>query len=147
MKEHKIRQQMFHTLEIPDDYFNAPVFLRNHHSDSELVNEIVEYFTIPVDILKYPSKSYAVAIIYSKLLEIHFGENFYDSLDDLGLLFENDVFFVPYHQAKHIYDAVLEQIPLDFNTNLPQIQTTIDYFRKEFYLAENPYFNSIRTDK
>lgn len=142
MKEHKRRQHMFHALEEPGDEFNAMSFLRNYEADYELINEIVEYFTTASDIIRYPSKSYAVAIIYAKLLDQYFGEDFYESLNDPDLLHGNDVFFVPYNEAKHIYDAVLGEISLEFNTNLPQVNTTVSYFLEEFYLTDNPYFDN-----
>jgi len=90
------------------------------------------------DVLVYPEKSYAVAMVYAKLLEKYFGENFYEVLDDQDLLL-GDKYFVRYSKNKEWYDkliATMDEWKLwDFeNSKLPQVQATITYFKKEFQL-------------
>lgn len=104
--------------------------VKKYSSDEELVNEIVDFF-ISGSKLIYPAKSYFVAIVYAKLLEKHFDENFYDCLDDEGLL-PDDYFFVPYNRNRNVYNAVLSRIgnPLEYKA----AEKTKEYFYQEFLL-------------
>ena len=104
--------------------------VKKYGSDEELVNEIVDFF-ISGSKLIYPAKSYFVAIVYAKLLEKHFDENFYDSLDNKELL-PDDYFFVPYNRNRNVYNAVLSRIgnPLEYKA----AEKTKEYFYQEFLL-------------
>ena len=104
--------------------------VKKYSSDEELVNEIVDFF-ISGSRLIYPAKSYFVAIVYAKLLECYFNENFYDCLDDEGLL-PDDSFFVPYNRNRNVYNAVLSKIgdPLGYKA----AEKTKEYFYQEFLL-------------
>ena len=104
--------------------------VKKYSSDEELVNEIVDFF-ISGSKLIYPAKSYFVAIVYAKLLEEHFDENFYDCLSDKELL-PDDYFFVPYNRNRNVYNAVLSKIgdPLEYKA----AEKTKEYFYQEFLL-------------
>ena len=104
--------------------------VKKYSSDEELVNEIVDFF-ISGSKLIYPAKSYFVAIVYAKLLECYFNKNFYDCLDDEGLL-PDDSFFVPYNRNRNVYNAVLSKIgdPLEYKA----AEKTKEYFYQEFLL-------------
>lgn len=104
--------------------------VKKYGSDEELVNEIVDFF-ISGSKLIYPAKSYFVAIVYAKLLEEHFDENFYDCLSDKELL-PDDYFFVPYNRNRNVYNAVLSKIgdPLGYKA----AEKTKEYFYQEFLL-------------
>ena len=104
--------------------------VKKYSSDEELVNEIVDFF-ISGSKLIYPAKSYFVAIVYAKLLEEHFNENFYDCLSDKELL-PDDYFFVPYNRNRNVYNAVLSKIgdPLEYKA----AEKTKEYFYQEFLL-------------
>ena len=104
--------------------------VKKYGSDEELVNEIVDFF-ISGSKLIYPAKSYFVAIVYAKLLEEHFDENFYDCLSDKELL-PDDYFFVPYNRNRNVYNAVLSKIgdPLGYKA----AENTKEYFYQEFLL-------------
>ena len=104
--------------------------VKKYSSDEELVNEIVDFF-ISGSRLIYPAKSYFVAIVYAKLLECYFNENFYDCLDDEGLL-PDDYFFVPYNRNRNVYNAVLSRIddPLEYKA----AEKTKEYFYQEFLI-------------
>ena len=104
--------------------------VKKYGSDEELVNEIVDFF-ISGSKLIYPAKSYFVAIVYAKLLEEHFNENFYDCLSDKELL-PDDYFFVPYNRNRNVYNAVLSRIgnPLEYKA----AEKTKEYFYQEFLL-------------
>ena len=143
IKEYKLRQEMYHNLNKPSDLIGTT----NHKwtwdllDDEELVQRIIEYFTIPVAKLSYPSKSYAVAVIYAKLLNKYFKVPVLKALRDKDLLYGNDKFFIPYDNknSADIYDRVLLK---PINWKLPQVMATEQYFKEEFYLLPNPYFNN-----
>lgn len=140
MKQWKYKQQLYHlTTEYNDAIETKEYIIRP--DKSQLVEDVVLYFKEDSDILIYPSKSYAVAIIYAKLLEQHFNENFYEVLDDPKLLYNNDKFFVPYSQDKKTYDEAIAQINLSFKDVPSQVDITIDFFKKEFFI--NTYKISI----
>ena len=148
MKEHYIRQQMFHTVEQTDDWLEDLDYIEELElSDEQLIMAITTYFLTPIKVMTFPAKSYAVAIIYSLLLQKYFSVPFFESLDDDNLLYGTDKYFVPYHKSKKIYDHVLYNL-LNLNKHnildesIPQIQATIQYFKKEFYISPNPYFNN-----
>lgn len=106
-------------------------------SAAALIHDIVLHFLNDPDVLMYPAKSYFVAIIYSKLLCDHFGEEFYEVLNDKDLLYGNDPHFVPYKQAEHIYDSVLSMLKeyggIDLNRG--QCPDVRQYFIEEFMLG------------
>lgn len=137
MKDYKILQEMYHSLHKVDDFINQQNICFIERDD--LVNRIIAYFTQEVLTLEYPAKSYAVAIIYAKLLEHYFNEDFYKTLNDPDLLYNNDKFFVPYDHDSHLYDHILSRISLDFDRSLSQIDTTIQYFEQEFFIGQEIY--------
>ena len=104
--------------------------VKKYSSDEELVNEIVDFF-ISGSKLIYPAKSYFVAIVYAKLLECYFNENFYDCLNDKELL-PDDYFFVPYNRNRNVYNAVLSRIgdPLEYKA----AEKSKEYFYQEFLI-------------
>ncbi len=141
MSDHKLRQQMFHHLETTDDWLGDKGYVVVDSHKRQLVDQIIDYFSVVLSTLIYPAKSYAVAIIYAKLLEEHFGVPFYEALNDSDLFMGTDKFFVPYDRAKEIYDPAIAFMEANgLHTNLPQVAKTIEYFKKEFYLTPNPYF-------
>lgn len=107
-----------------------------------IIWSVISYFSRSWEktVVFYPSKSYAVAIIYAKLLEKYFQEPFYDSLNHPGLLL-TDKYFVPYNQSNTIYDRVISHIDYkgwwDFEKSIiPQVQATVEYFLKEFSIEQ-----------
>jgi len=122
-------------MNIPDDLLSTKSIIVKEYDDEDLIDDIIDYFYTPSDLLVYPAKSYAVALIYAQLLVNHFNEDFYNVLNDENLLYGNDSYFVAYHNAKYVYDTVLSHIELTFDNPTPQVQTTIDYFKEEFYIS------------
>lgn len=118
MKEWKVNQLLYHRLteEHSDDTRNFTTI-----SDPDVVGEALRYFRAPIAASVYPGKSYAIAVIYARLLRDHFDEDFYEVLDDPDLLFGNDPYFVPYSENKTDYDKILEGLgdrPHSFNRAL-----------------------------
>lgn len=135
MKQHKFNQINFNLLGSFSDKLEATDY--KVVTDTEKVIEgAVLYLTLPTQKIEFPAKSYAVALIYAHLLEIHFNESFYGSLSDAELFCGNDVHFVPYSRSPEIYEEILRQIggadSLLKYRELPQIQTTLFYFSEEF---------------
>lgn len=118
------------------------IFVHDNSVTNHPGNEIVVtlYFkTSSNEVIVYPQKSYAVALVYAKLLEKYFGEPFYDALNHPSLLL-GDKFFVPYSKNPDLYNRVIakmdEQKLWDFENNtLDTVQATVNYFKKEFLLV------------
>ena len=85
-------------------------------------------------LLIYPVKSYAVAIIYSLLLEKEYKIGFWDSIANPLLLSANDRFFVPYTLNKTLYKQCISYYGknniLTIESNTVKIITS--YFYEEF---------------
>lgn len=139
MKEWKVSQELYHRTHLPTDWTDGKVVIV---SDQPLVPEIVKYFTVELgDVLVYPAKSFAVAMIYSRLLSKYFDEDFYTALNDPALLYNNDQYFVPYYKAIKTYeDAILRVSTIRDawdveNSPFSQVQATVAYFKQEFLLS------------
>lgn len=139
MKEWKFRQDLFHRLhkEYADAHDENNVIRMSDTSDEALIKQVVEYFSVIPEKVIYPAKSYMVAIVYARLLRDHFGEDFYEALDDQDLLYGNDPHFVPYSKHKSVYDAVLAQVGVDFDLSKGEIPDVANYFREEFILESD----------
>ena len=131
VKEWKLNQKLYHmmTEEHSDALENFDIIVDR----DDLVVPAIAYFTDPTDVLVYPAKSYAVALIYARMLWEHFNEPFYEVLDDPTLLFENDEYFIPYSQDPETYDDIIDafggydKIPLTGKW----VDYTVQYFRDE----------------
>ncbi|WP_127714887.1 hypothetical protein [Halobacteriovorax sp. HLS] len=136
---HKIFHQIFKDMDLGDD-LSKEIIIEEHDEDS-IVKRALQYPQIQTKELYYPGKSFCVAIIYAKLLEKHFKEDFYDSLNDERLLYENDPYFIPYNKAKSTYDRILSEFDWDLFENLNKasenFNKTCEYFDKEFLLHED----------
>lgn len=132
MKEWKIRQDVYHRTQVISD--TAFDIIEQDLDDESLIEDIIRYMTAPESRLLYPTKAYAVAIVYATLLAEYFDENFIEALSDPDLLYGNDKYFVPYMEAQHIYNRVIGQISVELCFDNPQISATKDYFLKEFLI-------------
>jgi hypothetical protein len=142
MKEWKTRQQITNRLHEHTDIADASkvtVWDRSKLLPGAFEYWVISYFRLPGDgQLHYPQKSYAVALVYAKLLEQYFGESFYDVLDDRDLLL-GDKYFVRYSEDRATYDSIIRELTRqdmwNFEANpISQVQATVRYFKKEFLL-------------
>lgn len=137
MKEWKFRQELFHRLNpvTPDMYGPDDIEMMKSTSSNNIIAVVSRYMQgwIPEKVI-YPAKSYFVAIVYSRLLRDHFGENPYMVLNDSDLLHQNDPYFIPYEDAIHIYDAILDTFGWDFDLTLGEIPDVQNYFNEEFQI-------------
>ncbi len=134
MKEHKIRQEIYHRLnkEYDDDIKNFDITI----SDS-VVDDAVRYFTSRDIGWIYPGKSYMVGICYSKWLSEEFGGDPLEYLKDPELLYNNDPFFKPYNEDKDTYNDILDHIGgWNFEENSGLVPDVKDYFIKEFGIEQ-----------
>jgi hypothetical protein len=132
MKEWKIRQEIFHRLNIDHD---DDLSLHTVEVRDEIVENAIKYFTTTELGWVYPAKSYVVAICYARWLNQHFSEDFYESLNDPELLHGNDPYYVPYEQDKDTYNKILNAVGFDFNEKIGIIPDVKMYFLKEFDLV------------
>lgn len=99
---------------------------------------VTTYFQEQWELLIYPAKAFAVALVYAKLIEKHFGDNFFAVLDDPNLLI-GDQYFYRYSDYPSIYDLAMAKLSAmrlwEFEINrLSQVQSTVGYFKREFWL-------------
>jgi hypothetical protein len=137
---HKIFHQVFQGTDMGDD-LSKEVIIEEYQKE-KIIQRALEYPSIQTKELYYPGKSYAVAIIFAKLLEIHFSENFYTALNDSLLLYGNDPYFKPYSEDKKTYDRIIELFPfniiiddsIECSDNFLKTHT---YFLKEFLIHDD----------
>lgn len=137
MKDYKVAQEYYHRMTPPDEIgdFNCGFFMVADHAIAETTIEYLTKEYPHADLLPQPTKTYAVALIYAKLLEKHFSEDFYEVLSDPDLLYGNAKWFVPYSpETARTYDRIIKAVPEIIRPEISQTQATITYFEKEFLL-------------
>lgn len=140
MKKFKVNQDIFHKTQILDDLLENIEYRYVDQSEDELIQSIILYFTVNDTPLLFPAKSYAVAIIYSLLLNKYFSEKIICSLKDIDLFRGTDKYFTPYNEKnKSIYDSALLYLNNNGLTNIEestviQVQKSCLYFHKECLL-------------
>jgi len=132
MEEWKVRQEVYHRLhkEHSDDLNNIEVTVTE-----DVVDHAVDYFVNKQKSWFYPSKSYMVAICYSKWLAEHFGGIPEDYLNDSELLYKNDPFFIEYSKDPETYHKILNKINgWFFDETSGMVPDVKQYFLKEFLI-------------
>jgi len=139
MKEHKIKQWLYHKTNSLDDTLDKLDYRVEELGEKETVKWILGYFRNEKVETLFPAKSYAVAIIYAKLLEKHYKEDFWTSLKDPDLFLGTDRFFRPYGSGDtvdSIYNSVLRCLSLNEvcfeDSKLAHVKKTVEYFKLEF---------------
>ncbi len=134
MNEWKIRQEIYHRLntEYDDDLKTKDVIMSKN-----VVDNAIRYFYDRNIGWIYPSKSYMVAICYSRWLEHYFGGDAYDYLNDPELLYGNDPYFVEYSRDPKTYHQILETVTWEFDENIGMVSDVKEYFLKEFLIDES----------
>jgi hypothetical protein len=148
----KVRSKIYHmmTPDPGDDLSKETIIFEDmtkKYVHNDIVREGLFYAYKNRKELYYPSKSYVVATIYAILLAKYFyhgnRKKTFELMKDPDLLAGNDPYFAPLNEEnKDIYQAFhnsffesLNQNKLDeFSDNFKR---TIDYFYKEFLLAED----------
>lgn len=139
MKDYKVKQWLYHKTSSPDDLLSDLEHRVVELSPKDTIVWVLSYFRSEGPETVFPAKSYAVAIIYAKLLEKYFKAEFWSSLKDEELFLGSDRFFVPYGQdpqADQIYDEVFASLGPEewsFETSpYSQVLKTVEYFYLEF---------------
>jgi hypothetical protein len=136
LSDAKIRQEIYHRLTpvIDDDLKTKNVVLVTELS--EVLHYAVEYFKTRDIGWIYPSKSYMVAICYSRWLVQYFGGTYMDYLDDMDLLHGNDPYYVRYSEDPKTYDLLLDIVGWDFDESAGLVPDVKKYFIAEFMLDD-----------
>lgn len=115
------------------DDVNLPCIIKEDATDQEIIDTVVKFFRTESQLI-YPAKSYFVALVYAYCIQATANISYIKALDWDGLLID-DRFFKPYSEAKHIYDAIIEQIgcPLNYKA----AEKTVNYFKAEFLYCED----------
>lgn len=128
---------VYNKLHPHEDYTHGEVVMVE---DPDKIIELgIKYFSEDLEKLYYPAKSFSVAIIYAYLIQKHFGEDFYASLNDPDLLCGNDQYFLPYDSAPHVYNAIISALEINsseftLNVSIEQVSKTVNFFYAEFGL-------------
>jgi hypothetical protein len=132
----KIRQEIYHRLntEIDDDLKTKDVVIVQDEMD--ILYNAIQYFKTRDIGWIYPSKSYMVAICYSRWLAEHFGGNHMDYLNDDDLLHGNDPYFVSYSQDPKMYDSLLSIVGWNFDESMGLVPDVKKYFIAEFMIDD-----------
>jgi hypothetical protein len=146
MKDWKVRQEIYHRLtahiDRGDDLDNFEVI--EEHEPEKILQRALEYPFIQRHELYYPGKSFAIAVIYARLLEKLFKEDPIEALRDPMLLYGNDPFFKTYDECPEVYDQLLQQLPQTVEFDDPQwsddMKRTLQYFKDEFMLEKEPLY-------
>jgi hypothetical protein len=134
MKEHKLRQEIYHRLntEYDDDLKNFKVVISDR-----VIDDAVKYFTNRDIGWVYPGKSYMVGICYAKWLAKEFGGDPIEYLKDSDLLYGNDPYFKSYEEDSDTYDNILDLIGnWDFDESKGLVPDVKNYFLAEFGIVK-----------
>lgn len=139
-KDWKFRRQTFYAMngdnftDNLDDNKIPLIFNRD-----TLVIDAINYSIAHDSVMRYPGKSYAIAIHYASWLEDFFGVDFYETLNDPDLL-PDDPYFVPYSEDKGSYEdilKILDHVGEDIiSEDQPYLKMTREYFLQEFMLDD-----------
>lgn len=100
----------------------------------DLITAIQKQF-YDMEYVSVPAKSYCVALVYAVELTKDFGGSVLDYLGDAELLL-NDIHFVPYSQAKDVYDYFL--VNTEWQSS-PMADRVKEYYRQEILLEGVDY--------
>jgi hypothetical protein len=131
LPEWKVRQEIYHRLktEYDDDLKTKDVVLTD-----DVVKHAIEYFQKRDIGWIYPSKSYMVAICYSRWLAENFGGRPVEYLDDDDLLHGNDPYFVSYSRDPKTYHQILNAIGWQFDELQGMVPDVKQYYNEEFMI-------------
>jgi len=143
MEEWKVRRSLYEVIHEGKRWTDDLELIGDYNDDrtdpEEIIQDATNYFLTHSSTMKYPGKSYAIAIQFASWIEDVFGDDFYKTLSDPTLL-PNDRYFVPYMEAQEIYDKILEgadvinDIKDEISLELPYLNQTKNYFFEEFLL-------------
>jgi hypothetical protein len=140
MKTYKVKQEIFNKMNRTDDLLENIEHRVEPMDSKQIIDYVSSYFSHQMDTV-FPGKSYAVAIVYAKLISKYFNEDFFEVLNDPDLFIGTDKYFTPYGDNQGVYDEIIKKLTQDNlmafeNNSLPQVMKTVKYFREEFLWEE-----------
>lgn len=136
-RSYKILQDIYYSLHA-NQPFDDDIEDLGYEEQTQILHHCLQQWNEHDAPLTFPSKTVNVAVIYSRLLEHHFGQTAIEYLQDPTLLHGNDRFFLPYNSyLREHYDSMLSHITYESiiaSTN-PSVQKTVAYFNKEFMIG------------
>lgn len=127
---------MYHRLngDFKDDLSNFDI----KYNEDTIIEDCITYMTAPSEETgwMYPAKSYLVAMAYASWLVEDFNEDYYEMLNDPGLLYGNDPYFKTYNEDPNTYDKLIEM----YGVSIPMVNIIIDI--KQYYLDEFMVINT-----
>jgi hypothetical protein len=137
----KLRSKLYHLMTPePGDNLNKEIIVEEW-DDELIIIKAKKYWEKQTKELYYPAKSYAIAVTYAFLLQQNFGGWVLDYLKDPELLGGNDPYFKPFSEENYkIYNEIIPTYFMALKSTDRQSENfkkTLDYFYKEFLLAED----------
>lgn len=137
MKEYTYRRISFYALHGQDDFEDEHKNFKMVVDESTVIADAVTYLKDGTSYLRFPGAARAVAIAVADIIARNFNENFFDILNDKNLMNMNDPFFATYDEAKEVYDAILESVPLHkINWSSERMGITERLILQEYMLDE-----------
>lgn len=127
------RRKLSYLIHDFDDYR-----LPYEYNEEGIIDTVISFFRTESKLI-YPAKSYFVAIVYARMLELCFNIPFYIALDTSDLLIE-DNYFKPYMKDKTTYDSIINEV----GTHIEKYESskkTIAYFKEEFLIGTDSESN------
>jgi len=132
--EWQIRQEIYHRL---NPHHDDDLKTKHIEMTEQVSERAIDYFQKRDIGWVYPSKSYMVAICYSRWLAEYFGGRAIEYLDDEQLLYGNDPYFAEYSRDPKTYHQILNAVGWDFDETQGMVPDVKDYFMKEFMIDDN----------
>jgi hypothetical protein len=127
------RRKLSYLIHDFDDYR-----LPYEYNEEGIIDTVISFFRTESQLI-YPAKSYFVAIVYARMLELYFNIPFYTALNTSDLLIE-DNYFKPYTEDKMTYDSIINEV----GTHIEKYEAsrkTIAYFKEEFLIGTDSESN------
>ena len=135
MKEYSYRRLTFYALRGHDGHPDAHENFAITWDEQTVVEDAVGYLTDGSTYLRFPGAARAVAVAAADFVERHFGEDFYEVLDDPNLMHGNDPYFKRYSEDRPVYDAILRRVPRDLiNWESHRMAITLSLITEEYML-------------
>ena len=131
MKEWKIRQEIYHRLQLE---YDDDLSTKNIQISDNIAIDAIRYFREKDIGWIYPSKSYMVGICYAKWLTEYFGGTPLEYLNDPKLLYNNDPYFIEYSCDSKTYNQILNIVGWNFDDNTGMVPDVKEYFLEEFMI-------------
>lgn len=136
MKESTYRRKQYYALNPEqnweDSHENFEII--EEYDRDAVVHHATRYFSHGDTYRYFPGAARAVAVCVAYLVHRHFGEDFYETLDDPDLMNGNDKYFKTYSEDREVYDRIIEQMPEELDFSNYRMSLTYNIVMKEYML-------------